>query len=337
MPREAPSPTKTWRKTGIVERAVAPSICGATGTSRQPRTVRPSSCAIVSMRETASSVPSTGRKAMPTAYAPASGSSNPATSRKNASGTWERMPAPSPESGSEPVAPRCSRLRSTVSAWSTRVWDASPVRVATKPTPHASCSLRGSYIPCAAGRASMKDQFWPLTECWDGWRGVRIGSPVVVIWHVASAEGRRWPSAVGASVAEKFGAGYMMDWFSVNGTICSSMRTPTGCGGGSTPAVEAMETGADRSMPVGPGSGRSVVARSARARQASLPAALTAHARRLRARNQRVTATYAALRISSSRTILRPFRTGCPGDTSHRPPRRRGRAAAGRCTTSCGP
>ncbi|MCK1820370.1 hypothetical protein MTQ10_12270 [Streptomyces sp. XM83C] len=21
-------------------------------------------------------------------------------------------------------------------------------------------------------------------ECWDGWRGVRIGSPVVVKWHV---------------------------------------------------------------------------------------------------------------------------------------------------------
>ncbi len=179
----------------MVERAVAPSICGATGTSRQPRTVRPSSPAMVSMRATASSVPSAGRKAMPTAYAPASGRSNPATSRKKASGTWERMPAPSPESGSEPVAPRCSRLRSTVSAWSTRVWDASPVRVATKPTPHASCSLRGSYIPCAAGRASMKDQFWPFAECWDGWRGVRIGSPVVVIWHVASAEGRRWPSA----------------------------------------------------------------------------------------------------------------------------------------------
>ncbi|MFI7388792.1 hypothetical protein [Streptomyces sp. NPDC049813] len=30
----------------------------------------------------------------------------------------------------------------------------------------------------------MCDQFvvsWPLVECWDGWRGVRIGSPVVVV------------------------------------------------------------------------------------------------------------------------------------------------------------
>lgn len=119
MPVETPSVTKIWRKAGIVERAVAPSSSGATGTSRQPRTVRPSSAAIVSIRETASSVPSLGRKAMPTAYAPAAGSSNPATSRRNASGTWDRMPAPSPESGSAPVAPRCSRLRSTVSACST--------------------------------------------------------------------------------------------------------------------------------------------------------------------------------------------------------------------------
>jgi hypothetical protein len=32
----------------------------------------------------------------------------------------------------------------------------------------------------------MKDQFWPFAECWDGWRGVRIGSPVVVsgMWLV---------------------------------------------------------------------------------------------------------------------------------------------------------
>jgi hypothetical protein len=26
----------------------------------------------------------------------------------------------------------------------------------------------------------MNDQFRPFVECWDGWRGVRIGSPVVV-------------------------------------------------------------------------------------------------------------------------------------------------------------
>ena len=82
MPALAPSATKSWRKAGIVARAVAPSRSGATGTSRQPRTVRPSSAAIVSIRETASVVSSAGRKAMPTAYAPASGSSKSVTSRE---------------------------------------------------------------------------------------------------------------------------------------------------------------------------------------------------------------------------------------------------------------
>ncbi len=37
-----------------------------------------------------------GRKAVPTAYAPAAGSSKSTTARKNSSGTWIRMPAPSP-------------------------------------------------------------------------------------------------------------------------------------------------------------------------------------------------------------------------------------------------
>lgn len=45
MPASSPlvSATKSWEKYGMVERAVVPSISGATGTSRQPRTVRPSS------------------------------------------------------------------------------------------------------------------------------------------------------------------------------------------------------------------------------------------------------------------------------------------------------
>ncbi len=172
----------------MVVRAPLPSRSGVTGTSRQPRTVRFSSAAMASIRSTATAcaVPSAGRKAMPTAYAPASGSSNPATSRRNASGTWDRMPAPSPESGSEPVAPRCSRFRSTVSACSTRVWVASPVRFATKPTPQASFSLRGSYMPCWAGRPSMGDQavvLGPVAECVDA---ERIGSPVVVVALVHS-------------------------------------------------------------------------------------------------------------------------------------------------------
>ncbi len=233
------------------------------------------------------------------------------------------MPAPSPESGSEPVAPRCSRLRRTVSACSTSAWLASPVRVATKPTPQASCSLRGSYIPCAAGRASMKDHFWPFSECWDGWRGVRIGSPVVVVVAYAWCRGTTL-----ALWSAKFRAGYMMGRFSGTG-----YRVPTcghrGARHGDRAAMEAMGVEADRSVSFDPWRGercRSL----AGAPRASLPTALTAHARWLSVRNQRVTATYAAHRIRARSPILRPHRTGCPGRTSHRPPHRPARAAATR-------
>ncbi len=69
-----------------------------------------------------------------------------------------------------------------MSACSTNAWLASPVRVATKPTPQASCSLRGSYIPCWAGRPSMGDQaalaLPVVAECVDA---ERIGSPNVVV------------------------------------------------------------------------------------------------------------------------------------------------------------
>ena len=44
---------------------------------------------------------------------------SPTTARRNSSGICVRMPAPSPVPASEPIAPRCSRLRSAVSAWST--------------------------------------------------------------------------------------------------------------------------------------------------------------------------------------------------------------------------
>ena len=74
----------------------------------------------------------------------AGGRSKSTTSRRNASGTWSRMPAPSPELTSAPAAPRWSRLRSAVRAWSTMVRLGTPVRVATKATPQASCSKRGS-------------------------------------------------------------------------------------------------------------------------------------------------------------------------------------------------
>ncbi len=111
--------TNSCTNAGITPSAVRPSELGSTGTSRQPRTSRPSSSAISSirLRVLATCSASPGRKAVPTAYEPCGGSSKPAslvTSRRNASGTWIRMPAPSPELVSAPAAPRWSRLRRAV-------------------------------------------------------------------------------------------------------------------------------------------------------------------------------------------------------------------------------
>jgi hypothetical protein len=146
LTREPRPATKSWAKVGITLLAVAPSVESSTGTSRQPRTARPSSSAISSIRwrvlATASASP--GRNAVPTAYERALGRSKSTTSRRNASGTCSRMPAPSPEFTSAPAAPRWSRLRSAVSALTTMSWLASPVRVATMATPQASFSWRGS-------------------------------------------------------------------------------------------------------------------------------------------------------------------------------------------------
>ena len=146
---------KTCRNCGMVPRAVAPTMSETTGSTRQPSTSRPSSAAIRSISATwpAASLSSAARKAVPTAYWPAGGSAKSTTSRRKPSGTPIRMPAPSPESGSAPEAPRWSRLRRAVNACSTMSWLGTPVRVATKATPQASCSAAGSYRPVAAGTA----------------------------------------------------------------------------------------------------------------------------------------------------------------------------------------
>ena len=81
---------------------------------------------------------------------------HPSTARKKASGTWVRMPAPSPTSGSAPVAPRWSRLRSASRAWSTMSWPAVPRIVATMATPQASCSCSRRYRPVSAGWAEKR-------------------------------------------------------------------------------------------------------------------------------------------------------------------------------------
>ena len=159
------SSTNSCLNVGITRFALAPRHDGSTGTSRQPRTRRFSSTTIRSIESIAfsQSDPSDGRNAIPTAYAPTSGSVIPAVARRNASGICTRMPAPSPVSGSAPVAPRCSMLHSAPSAVETMPWLARPLMSTTNDTPQASCSNRGSYRPRAGGR---KDCIVVLrTEC----------------------------------------------------------------------------------------------------------------------------------------------------------------------------
>ena len=211
--------TNSWRKRGMVARAVAPSSRGrpgpraSRGRSGPPRRRSSRSATTASARPS-----SAGRKAMPTAYAPASGSSKPATSRKKASGIWVRMPAPSPESGSAPVAPRCSRLRRTVSACSTSSW----LGLAGEGGDEADAAgvvLVAGVVQTLRGRASVHEG--PSGRGAHGCRGIRIGSPVVVVAY-AGAEGRRWPSAKKISCRLHDGA--------VLGKriLRSSMRTPRG-------------------------------------------------------------------------------------------------------------
>ena len=66
---------------------------------------------------------------------------------KNESGSWSKMPAPSPVSGSQPHAPRWTRFSRICRPMLRIAWDASPRICATNPTPQASCSVAGSYIP----------------------------------------------------------------------------------------------------------------------------------------------------------------------------------------------
>src|SRR5262249_26574217 len=94
------------------------------------------------------------RKSMPTPYWPAAGSLILRllhSCSRNACGICTRMPAPSPVFGSHPQAPRCSRFSRIWMALSTMSCDFRPVRLATKPTPHESCSKLGSYKPCLDG------------------------------------------------------------------------------------------------------------------------------------------------------------------------------------------
>ena len=127
----ARSVTTIWRNRGITARAVTPRQSGRTGTSRQATTPSPSSSTMLSIAACAFSAASvsTGRNARPTAYWPGGGRMSPSSPRRKRSGTWTRMPAPSPVSGSAPVAPRWSRLVSAVSAVSTSWRLATPLQM----------------------------------------------------------------------------------------------------------------------------------------------------------------------------------------------------------------
>ena len=75
----------------------------------------------------------------------------PQARRRKASGIWIRMPAPSPCSGSAPVAPRWVRFLRICSPCVTIAWLFLPLMCAMKPRPQASCSFAGSYRPWRAG------------------------------------------------------------------------------------------------------------------------------------------------------------------------------------------
>ena len=148
----SPTPTNTWRMTGLRRRASRPILSGSTGTSRQPSNSRPSSAMTPSISELTFPAASGcgGRKTMPTPYSPGDGSWKPSRSlsrRKRASGICSSMPAPSPVSGSLPAAPRWPRLMSTWSPSSIIWWDLRPLMSATTPTPQLSCSCSGEYRP----------------------------------------------------------------------------------------------------------------------------------------------------------------------------------------------
>src|SRR3954470_6804942 len=151
------SATNSCAKCGMTARAVGPTSApsGSTGSSRQPRTVRPSSSArrATSSYRAARSPSSLGRKAMPVAYSPSGGRSKSTSARSSVSGIWVRIPAPSPEFGSEPAAPRWSRLCRAVRPAATIRRLLLPRTSATKATPQASLSFAGSYSPVFAGTA----------------------------------------------------------------------------------------------------------------------------------------------------------------------------------------
>ena len=107
--------TKSCSNFGITLIAVLPKVLASVGTSRHPKIIKFSSEAnfSISVRTFAPA----SINASPAAYLPASGSLKFTSARKNSSGIRINIPAPSPVSGSAPVAPRCSIFSSARKAF----------------------------------------------------------------------------------------------------------------------------------------------------------------------------------------------------------------------------
>ena len=87
------------------------------------------------------------------------------TARKNSSGSWRSMPAPSPVSGSAPAAPRCSRFSSAVSARSSVSCDGDPVQPARRRRRRTSrARTRGRRARPA--RSVVGAVFWDVGTEW---------------------------------------------------------------------------------------------------------------------------------------------------------------------------
>ena len=155
MPDSRPRATSTACRTSGVSPTRRPTTRPrSTGTSRQPATARPARPARSAMSAVAASTASGGRKHMANATRRRGPSSTPASasSRRRKRGEIGMLiPAPSPVVSSAPRAPRCARAASASSAIGTARAAWRPSVSATKPTPHASCSWRGSYSGAGMG------------------------------------------------------------------------------------------------------------------------------------------------------------------------------------------
>ena len=148
--------TTAWTTVGRVARASRPSASGSTGTVRHPSTVRPSAATRPGQQlARAAALPALGRNSMKTP-----GTADRPTTRARAGA---RRPAPAatgcPRHRSRhhpqrmrPGAPGPPARQGRAAGRGPRAAPAS----ATKPTPHASCSNRGSYSGGSAGRGRRR-------------------------------------------------------------------------------------------------------------------------------------------------------------------------------------